>query len=131
MVYLPRETAVMGAVVRFVEEEEEEGEGRGEKRSPRMQAKGWMTQRPPRVICWVPWSWERRETLLPVSVSTQSGFWEVGLGLLLLVVVLGGGMVGGVDGWEGLAFVFVLFDRRVLKLKSEHACFAPAIGFRW
>lgn len=45
-------------------------------RSPRMQTPGEMTQRPPRVMCWVPWSRARRETLLPVSVSSQSGLEE-------------------------------------------------------
>ncbi len=38
-------------------------------RSPRMQTEGSMTTRPPRIMCCVPWSWARRATLLPVSVS--------------------------------------------------------------
>lgn len=36
-------------------------------RSPRMQTSAWTTVLPPRIMCWVPWTWERRETLLPVS----------------------------------------------------------------
>ena len=38
-----------------------------------MQTSAQMTVRPPRMTCCVPWSWERRETLLPVSVTTYSG----------------------------------------------------------
>ena len=38
-------------------------------KSPRMQTSGWMTDRPARIICWVPTSWFLRATLLPVSVS--------------------------------------------------------------
>ena len=38
-----------------------------------MQTSAQMTVRPPSMTCCVPWSWERRETLLPVSVTTYSG----------------------------------------------------------
>ena len=38
-----------------------------------MQTSAQMTVRPPRMTCCVPWSWERRETLFPVSVTTYSG----------------------------------------------------------
>lgn len=52
-----------------VEEEDDaaEEEGRVRTKSPRMQTSAWMTVRPPRIMFWVPWIWERRETLLPVS----------------------------------------------------------------
>lgn len=70
-----------------------------------MQAKGWITQRPPRVMYCVPWSWERRETLLPLSVSTQSGFEEEEeedeVEDVLVVVVGGGGGGGGMVRWVG------------------------------
>jgi hypothetical protein len=36
-------------------------------RSPRMTASAWMTVLPPRMMCCVPWIWDRREILLPVS----------------------------------------------------------------
>ena len=48
---------------------EEEEEGRVRMRSPRIQASAWMTVRPARIIFCVPWIWERRETLLPVSLE--------------------------------------------------------------
>lgn len=79
--YRPMETAMEGeeglvfvvlVVVVLLEEDEEDGGGRVvvvRIRSPRMQTWGWMTARPPRMMCWVPWSWDRRATLLPVSVS--------------------------------------------------------------
>ena len=43
--------------------------GGGGHRSPRMQTEGDITARPVRKMCCVPWSWARRDTLLPVSVS--------------------------------------------------------------
>lgn len=81
-VYRPMETAMLGVVVcvcvwgcvvvggcRFFSWGGAVVGGEVRIRSPRMQTWGWMTARPPRIMCWVPWSWERRATLLPVSVS--------------------------------------------------------------
>jgi hypothetical protein len=39
----------------------------GRTRSPRMMASAQITVRPPRIMFCVPWIWERRETLFPVS----------------------------------------------------------------
>lgn len=67
--------------------EEEERVG---SRSPRIHTSAQITVRPPRMMCCVPWSWERRLTLLPVSVVTYSllgGFEEVVVeGGIVLVV---------------------------------------------
>jgi len=74
--------------------------GRVGRRSPRMHTSAQMTVRPPRMMCCVPCSWERRETLLPVSVVTKvglGGFWAV-------VEVVEGGMVVWRDEEVGLGF---------------------------
>lgn len=78
MTYFPNVTLVMGCgflllwlLLVSVDVEVDVVDGAGRTRSPRMQTEGERTQRPPRVMCWVPCSWARRETLLPVSVSTQ------------------------------------------------------------
>lgn len=64
-----------------------------------MQTRGAMMQRPPRVMCWVPWSWARRETRLPVSVSTYS---DGGVLVGLLEEVEDVVVVGGIwAGWRG------------------------------
>lgn len=36
-------------------------------RSPRITASAWITVLPPRMMCCVPWIWDRREILFPVS----------------------------------------------------------------
>lgn len=76
------------------------GGGTGRIRSPRIRTWGWITARPPRMMCWVPCSWERRATLLPVSVSMYSPFG--GLDVLVEVEVEVGGMVGGWREWGGI-----------------------------
>lgn len=63
-------TATAGEVVLVPGFEEASLAGGARTRSPRMQTSGWITARPPRMMCWVPCSWERRATLLPVSVMT-------------------------------------------------------------
>ena len=76
-------------------------------KSPRRVAWAWMTVRPARMMFWVPWIWERREILLPVSVEMYSllggrggaGAWGVDV-----VVVVGGGLgsrLGGMVGASG------------------------------
>lgn len=57
-------------------------------RSPRMTASAWMTVLPPRMMCCVPWIWERREILLPVSYEPVAA---VRLGLEGLKVLNGRG----------------------------------------
>ena len=52
-----------------------------------MQTSGWMTTRPPRTMCWVPWRRARRETLLPVSVSMKE---DLGLDWAAAAAVVGG-----------------------------------------
>lgn len=88
MTYFPNVTLVMGCGFLFCVDVDDcvVEVGGGRTRSPRMQTRGERTQRPPRVMCWVPCSWARRETLLPVSVSTQVEGVE--------------GLVGGIF-WEG------------------------------
>lgn len=73
MTYFPNVTLVIGCgfLLLFPVDVEDCVVSGGRTRSPRMQTRGERTQRPPRVMCWVPCSWARRETLLPVSVSTQ------------------------------------------------------------
>lgn len=61
-------------------------------RSPRMTASAWMTVLPPRMMCCVPWIWERREILLPVSYEPVAA---VRLGLEGLKVL------NGREGGEG------------------------------
>lgn len=48
------------------------------RRSPRIMASDCITVRPPRMMFVVPWIWERRETLLPASVSMYSPFAALG-----------------------------------------------------
>jgi len=77
--------------------------GRVGRRSPRMQTSAQMTVRPPRMMCCVPCSWERRETLLPVSVVTKVGLGGFEAVAELVGLVVEGGMVsGGVGRWVGL-----------------------------
>ena len=98
MTYFPNVTLVMGwgFLCSFAVEDvgwEDVEDGGGRTRSPRIQTLGEMTQRPPRVMCCVPCSWARRETLLPVSVSTQVDWLEGGL-----EEAGGGGIVDGLLG---------------------------------
>lgn len=81
--------------------------GAGRTRSPRITALAWIAVRPPRIMLAVPWIWERREILLPVSVRMYSLLGaragagarvEVGRGV---GVGVGGGLGAGMVGWLG------------------------------
>lgn len=98
-------------------EEEVEGGGRVGSRSPRMQTSAQITVRPPRMMCWVPCSWERRETLLPVSVVTKVGLgvFEGAEGVLVGGLVVGG-MVGGESSWRMMGIGDCGWRREVIRV---------------
>lgn len=79
----------------------DEGEVLGGRRtrSPRMVVPDWITVRPPRIMLAVPWIWERREILLPVSVVMYS---LLGARGRRGAVVVGGGGGAGMVGVEGV-----------------------------
>lgn len=52
---------------------EDDAAGCWRTRSPRMMTSCWITDLPARIMCWVAWSWARREILLPLSCQGDGG----------------------------------------------------------
>lgn len=115
MTYFPNVTLVIGCgflpcLLLSDDSVDEVIGGGGRTRSPRMQTLGERTHRPPSVMCWVPCSWARRETLLPVSVSTQVDCWVGAGGLEGGILGAGRGCFGGGRGdYLRVAFCWLLF----------------------
>ncbi len=82
-------------------------------KSPRMQTSAWMTVRPPRMMFCVPWIWDFRETLLPVScgdVLVSVGFRRDGLGITVSIyspLTALGGIATLLDIVSGFSWIWV------------------------